>query len=449
MSEERVLTPSQCGCAADIQQAIDQLAPTGGRLVLPELELTLDRGLELASNVELVGQGDATVLRKAPGRVYPLTGYHNYGMCDVPLESTEGLQPGMTVSIHDDLAQGYYQTFARLTWVEDGWVGLDRGLEADYRAGENPRLVTVYPLVSGHDVANAAVRGLTLLGDREGDPQAMGGCRGSAVYFIRSREIEVTDVHERGYHGEGMGLQMCAHVLVRGCSACENTGNGLHPGSGSTAVRFENCTADGNDKDGFFFCVRANHITVRGCSFAGNGGAGVSIGTRDCHNRIEDCRTTDNRGPAVTFRQCPPDTHVHSILLRSCEMTNNAIDAGQGQIEILGQTHRVVLENNHITGPAARQTPGIHAAETTRDVFLADNEFSECHPDLAVPPESLAPARPDIETGHDTTRAEHFRHLRLPRGTFSMTVGVETHDRKGQNHEGHKGQKAHKAGRGQ
>ena len=67
MADERRLSLRECDSAQRIQQAIDELAPRGGRLILPELALTLDRGLELRSDVELVGQGRGTVPARATG----------------------------------------------------------------------------------------------------------------------------------------------------------------------------------------------------------------------------------------------------------------------------------------------------------------------------------------------------------------------------------------------
>ena len=52
-----MLSPSQCNTAAKIQSQMDALAKTGGRLVLPAMDIMLDRGLELRSGVELAGQG--------------------------------------------------------------------------------------------------------------------------------------------------------------------------------------------------------------------------------------------------------------------------------------------------------------------------------------------------------------------------------------------------------
>ena len=167
MGQERRIRVDECAAAASIQDAIDAVARTGGgRVILPALDLELDRGLELRSGTELVGQGERTVLRKASGRVYSLTGYHNYGMCDVPLVSTAGLAPGMTVSVYDRPRRGFYSTFVRLTWVEPGWVGLDHGIEADYAADQEPVLTTAFPLVFGHGIAAAAVRDLAIVGNK-------------------------------------------------------------------------------------------------------------------------------------------------------------------------------------------------------------------------------------------------------------------------------------------
>ena len=173
---ERILSIEEAATAARIQLALDEMIGTGGRLVLPEMTLELDRGLQLPSGVTLAGQGPATVLRKGPGRVYPLSGYHNYGMGDVPLVSTDGLDVGMTVSIHDNRTHGgFYETFATITWIDGDWVGLDHGIEADYLDDESPCLTTVYPLVFGHQVEQVAVRDLCLEGNRLKNAKAMGG----------------------------------------------------------------------------------------------------------------------------------------------------------------------------------------------------------------------------------------------------------------------------------
>ena len=406
---ERKLSLAEVGSAAQIQQAIDEIARGGGRLVLPEMELTLDRGLTLRSGVELVGQGEKTVLRKGPGEVYPLSGYHNYGMCDAPLKSSQGLEVGMTVSVHDGRTHGgFYETFATITWIEDNWVGLDHGIEADYRASDDPCLTTVYPLIFGHRIREAAVRDLRLEGNREENKKSMGGCRGGAIYFANSRNIEISGIRERDYYGEGLSFQMCRDVRILNCRFDENSGNGLHPGAGSTNASFANCIGEGNERSGFFFCVRANHISVRDCSFRRNQ-TGVSIGTRDCHNLIENCAIEENTEAGLLVRETPRPTEVHSCLVQNCRIGGNAQSDGRGQVEIVSDAHDLIFAKNDITGCGKK--PGIFAAPTTSNIYLKGNRFANCEPEVAAEAKSLVDKRPQIECGYGTWQEKIFRHL--------------------------------------
>lgn len=404
---ERKLSREEAGSAASIQRVLDELAPTGGRLVLPAMDLTLDRGLRLYSGVELVGQGAQTCLRKGPGRVYPLSGYHNYGMSDVPLLSTAGLEVGMTVSIHDNRTHGgFYETFATITWIEDNWVGLDHGIEADYSGDQQPCLTTVYPLIFGNHVRGAALREMHLEGNRAENAKGMGGCRGAAVYFGNSRELEITGVSERDYFGEGLGFQMCRDVVVRHCRFDENTGNGLHPGAGSTNALLEDCIGEGNGRSGFFFCVRANHITLRRGRFRGNQ-LGISIGTRDCYNLIEDCAVEGNRGAGILVRQGPSPVEVHSCLIRRCRIEGNALQEGQAQVEVWGEAHDLVFADNQIGGGKA----GVWVADNARAVYLENNHFRLCHPEVVAGPQGLSYRMPQFEHGYGTAGEAAFKHL--------------------------------------
>jgi hypothetical protein len=411
MTSEVRLAPSSATSAAAVQAAIDSLGAAGGRVVLPEMELVLDRGLELRSNVELVGQGRDTVLRKGRGRIYPLAGYHNYGMLDVPLQFTDGLEAGMTVAVRDRVHGGFFETFGRITWVDGTWVGLDCGLHSDYAADQEPVLVTSFPLVYGLNVENVAVRSLTLDGNRDEQPAGIGACRGAAIYFIRSHHFEVSDVQESGFAGEGLGFQMCSDVRIRRCHLARNAGNAYHPGAGSTAALFEECVAEGNAAAGFFFCVRANHITVRDCVFAGNGVCGVSVGTRDCYNRIESCRVLDNDGPGILFRPTPRPVEVHSCVVSRCQVSGNARVSGHGQIDILGDAHDLVLQDNEILGLREPDRAGVYIAPTAERIWLEGNDVSGCFPAVVGGADCLAVERPSFASGVDAAREIDFRHL--------------------------------------
>ena len=410
MNEIR-LKRSQATSAAEIQEAIDGLGSCGGRVVLPAMELELDRGIELRPNVTLVGQGRDTVLRKAPGRIYPLSGYHNYGMCDIPLMHTQGLVRGMTVAIRDDQHGGFYETLARITWVEDTWVGIDRGVHSDYYIEQNPVLVTAFPLIFGLGVSDVAVQGVTLDGNREAQPAGIGACRGAALYFIGSRGMTMTDVAETGFAGEGLGFQMSRDVRIQDCSFANNAGNGYHPGAGSTRVVFESCVAEGNGAAGFFFCVRANHISVRNCRFADNAGVGVSVGTRDSHNLVEGCSIQGNGGAGILFRGTQRPVEPQSCWIRGCRIEGNARTGGLGQVVVLGDVHDLAFENNVISGLPDRDLPGFYVAPSAQRLWLASNDISACSPAVVADPAALLPENPVSGCGAEAVEAEHYRHL--------------------------------------
>lgn len=412
MGRESRLTAVQCQSAARVQDAIDAVARAGGgRVILPALDLELDRGLELRSGTELVGQGERTVLRKAAGRVYPLTGYHNYGMCDVPLAASAGLLPGMTVSVYDRLRRGFYSTFARLTWVEPGWVGLDHGIEADYAADQEPVLTTAFPLVFGHGIRDAAVRDLALVGNADANRDTrMDGCRGGAIYFARSRDLEVTGVAEREYNGEGLSFQMCRDVRIRHCRFAGNSGNGMHPGAGSTGACFEDCTADGNAMAGFFFCVRATRISVRRCTFGQNTGPGLSIGTRDCHNLVEDCTIRDNGGPGILCRQGPRPIEVHSCQIAANRFSQNARTAGTAEIEVLDAAHDLLIRANTFSGDPARPRAAVSAAGQVSGICIEGNTIAGLEP-ARGPATAFATTPPEFTCGYESVEASQRRHL--------------------------------------
>jgi len=383
------------------------LVETGGEVRLPELDLTIDRGLELHTGVHLYGAGEKTVLRKATGRAYSLAGYHNYGMRDVPLSDTRGLEPGMTVSVLDDERKGFYSTFARITWVDNGWVGLDHGIEADYIAGAHPRLVTTYPLVFGHGIRHAGVHDIVLDGNIGGNPEPMDGCRGGAIYFAKSDDIEISGIREFGYHGEGLSFQMCSNVRVTDCSFNANSGNGLHPGAGSTGALFDRCEARENRKSGFFFCVRANRITVRRCEFAGNTVSGINVGTRDSFNLIEDCTIDENDGPGILFRASLAPVEPNSCRIQSCRISANAATTGNGQIDIENDAHDIVITGCSIAGDGNK--PGVAAGSAVNGVFVANTPFTAV--DEETRGSGFTDREPVFECGYESVRPHHRRHL--------------------------------------
>jgi hypothetical protein len=177
-------------------------------------------------------------------------------------------------------------------------------------------------------------------------------------------------------------------------------------------VLFEDCVAEDNDRAGFYFCVRANHVTVRNCTFSGNVACGVSVGTRDCYNRIEDCRMIDNDGPGILIRPTDRPVEVHTCHIAGCEVKRNARANGRGQIDIRGEAHDLALVNNDIAGLSPEQErAGIYIGPSAQRIWLQDNRFQACFPEVIADPVSLAKEEKGLKCGVNAAQAIHFRHL--------------------------------------
>jgi len=407
METEYILLEEECQSAEQIQNVINMASEQGGgQIVLPELNLTIDRGLRLYSNITLKGQGDKTILRKAASKTYPLSGYHNYGMMDVPLKFTDGLKPGMTVSIHDDRTGGFAETFAAITWVEDGWVGIDAPLESDYHQDYQPELNTVFPMIYVHNSENVTIKDLLLDGNLGENLVQLGGCRGGCIYFAKSSNITVDNVKQHHFNAEGISFQMCSNVYVRNSEFTSNSSNGMHPGAGSTNVIFENCKGENNNACGFFFCVRANHIDVINCRFSNNN-IGISIGERDCFNIIENCKFVDNHNSGIIIRDCNTPIEVHSCLIRNCTFENNGIVDNAPEIQIGKNAHDMIFENNQINLTGSTR-PAVAFHPTAENIYLDNTDGLIINSDE----KNLIIEKPNFECGYNAKlEPKWFRHL--------------------------------------
>jgi len=398
------LNIKQCRSARDIQSAIDSLKESGGKIVLPELDLTLDRGLELYSGITIEGQKEKTILRKGPSRKYPLLSYHNYGMFDVPLENTDGLEVGMTVSINDNKRGGFYGTFARITWIENNWVGLDTGIHADYIPTEDPCLTTSFSMIYAHNQRAVAIKNLYLDGDLQNNPDPMNGCRGSSIYFFRCRNMTVENVVEKYFNGEGMGFQACADVRISNSEFSNNSGNGMHPGAGSTGVVFEHCVGKNNGASGFFFCVRATRVDVSDCTFINNNDHGISIGARDCHNHIKNCIIENNEKHGVFFRLSPMNTEVHSVRVSDCRIKNNK----GSQLYFSAHSHDIIIERCEVV--ADDKARRFSFEDNNSAIYLSDLNIAST--ELPVHP-AVVNTAPDFKCGNKVLNDKDIRHLNM------------------------------------
>jgi hypothetical protein len=358
-----------------LQAAVDYVAGLGGGTVeIGPGEYVLRDSLHLRSHVTVRGAPGKTVLKKAAGASSPLAIDGDFGEEQVTLASPGGFEPGMGIAVWDDRAGGFHTTVGRITGRTGRRVSFDRPLMADCMVAGKARAATVFPVVSGVEVEEVRVEGLTIDGNRDANPP-LNGCRGAGLYLYRAHGTVISGCTVRRYNGDGISFQQSNDVTVESCVSEDNADLGLHPGSGSQRPVVRKCVARGNGGDGLFLCWRVRHGVFEDNVLEGNRRFGISIGHKDSDNVLRRNAVRGNASSGVFFRNEDAGMGAHRNRLEENVIEDNG---GEG-IRIRGETRGLVFRKNRIrdTRPAGSRTQGtgILVEEKVGDVTLEENEI--------------------------------------------------------------------------
>jgi parallel beta-helix repeat protein len=229
-------------------------------------------------------------------------------------------------------------------------------------AGAGGSAATVFPVVSGSNIQDAAVEDLVIDGNKAANPP-LNGCRGAGIYLYRGFGTTIKGCVVRGYNGDGISFQQSNDVQVLDCTSEGNADLGIHPGSGSQRAVVRGCTARGNGTDGLFLCWRVRHGVFENNELEGNGRFGISIGHKDSDNLLRGNRIKGNASNGVYFRLESAGMSPHRNRLEHNVIEDNGRESGTAAIRVRGEPSGLVFEGNEIrdtrTGPKQTQTIGI------------------------------------------------------------------------------------------
>jgi len=218
-----------------LQAAVDYAAKLGGGTVhIGPGAYQMRNALILRDNVKVTGVPGKTVLVACDGVKMPLAVDGDCHERQITLENSSELQVGDGVAIHDDrYANGFEVTTATLTArVDDRSFRISSPLYLDYLVSRKAVACLAFPVVSGSNIKNAAVEGLTIEGNGA-RTEYIDGCRGGGIYLFECENVAVRHCVVHHYKGDGISFQGSSHVTVEDCLCEDNTGLGIHPGSGS------------------------------------------------------------------------------------------------------------------------------------------------------------------------------------------------------------------------
>ncbi|MCC6422635.1 MAG: right-handed parallel beta-helix repeat-containing protein [Phycisphaerales bacterium] len=342
-----------------IQRQIDQAAAKGGgTVILPEGEILLTDALHLRCNVHLRGSA-RTILRRVPSVASRLVDRVGYGHYEMSVEEPDLFPVGCGVHVFDQLSYGFYTTVASVTGRKGNLIFIDRPFAHDYGPKHDAIAVRIASIIESTDVHDASITDMVLDGNVD-ETRNHDGCRAAGVYLLRSHRIRISGVEVMNYRGDAVSFQACTDVVVRGCRLHHNSGNAIHPGSGSVRYVIADNGIHDNGGHGIFYCLRSTHSNCRGNRIERNGECGISVGERDSHHLIRDNVITDNGGAGIEFR-----TFIHQggncLRMEDNRIGPNCRKTGDHEVDVAGGHHDLHFIGNDLSPAVGKKTVQIGA----------------------------------------------------------------------------------------
>jgi hypothetical protein len=347
-----------------IQAALDRAAATGGGTVslLPGTYHARDR-IRVPSRTALVGAGDETILTQPDGWDAPLCEDGDWGNVWATVKELPDVRPGDGVHLFSDRDRGWNTTVATVLEVDGDRVRVDRRFCGNHIVQDQAHLSSAHSILDMEDARHVRIANLVIEGNRDRTPR-LDGCRGGAVHGLRSRLVALSGVTVRRFNGDAFSFQLCDDWKLETCTAEQNAGHGLHPGSGSHRPWANGFTGRENGRCGLFVCWRVRGGVIENSVFERNTEAGISIGHKDSDNLFRGNRIVHNTGPGVIVRK-----EAFPMCPDRCVYEGNVLEGngGPAQVVLQGPVADLVFRRNTYSGPGPRFEVGADVRNLVRE----------------------------------------------------------------------------------
>ena len=361
-----------------MQAAVDYVARLGGGTVeiLPGT-YRLRNAVYLASKVRLLGHGTDTTLVKEPSISTKLADDSDWFDQEITLVDAAGFRIGDGVCLRTKNTNNGANVILKRTLVaRDGnRFKLDRALRENFWLAGESTCATLFPLLSGDQIADVTIENLALDGNKPQNEE-LNGNYAACIFAQDCNRIAVRGVTARNYRGDGISWQICHDVQIENCHVHDNLTLGLHPGSGSQRPVIRNNKLERN-QIGIFFCWGVKYGLAEKNTVRDAGHYGISIGHHDTENLVCDNEIVGSGKAGVIFR---PERGQGFAPHRNRLESNRIIDSGPADgIAVDVQETDRSGDDRRQRKSAKRAAPekrvGIRLGRETRDIRLDDNKI--------------------------------------------------------------------------
>ncbi|MGD9648937.1 MAG: right-handed parallel beta-helix repeat-containing protein [Pirellulales bacterium] len=330
-----------------LQAAVDYVAGLGGGSVQIRPGMyRLRNAVYMRSGVRLVGAGDDSILFKEPSASTTLAADSDWYDQEITLTDASEFRVGDGICLRTKNPHHGGTDIAKRTLVARSGARfkLDRPLRQNFWKASETTCSSLFPLVSGEEVSDFAIENLILEGNKQQNDLLDGNYAG-CIFLQDISRAKIRGVTARNFNGDGISFQVAHDVTVEGCHSHDNTGLGLHPGSGSQRPVLRRNRIERNDI-GIFFCWGVKFGLAEDNTIADCRKQGISIGHRDTDNVIRRNRIEGSGQVGLLFRpERGRDFAPHRTLVVENEIENSGPPDGIA-IDVQGEVDLVTLIRN-------------------------------------------------------------------------------------------------------
>ena len=163
-----------------------------------------------------------------------------------------------------------------------------------------PTATTLFPLLTGENIADIAIENLTLDGNRANNDNLDGNYAG-CIFLQDCSRITIRGVTARNYNGDGISWQICHDVLVENCTSRRQRRPRPAPRLRLAAAHHPQQQAQAATTSASSSAGASSTAWPRRTSIEGNR-VGISIGHRDTDNLVTRNDIAHSKDVGVLFR---------------------------------------------------------------------------------------------------------------------------------------------------
>jgi hypothetical protein len=359
-----------------LQAAVDYVARLGGGTVrvLPGT-YTLRNAVWLPSKIRLLGSGPETVITKIASETIALSADSDWYDQEITLASAGGFRVGDGVTLRAaDQSRGGELVIKRTFVARSGnRFKLSDGIRQNLWVEGQPSCSSLFPLLTSEYTSDVVVEDIALDGNGQNNASLDGNYAG-CIFLQDCNRYTFRRVEARNYNGDGISFQICHDVRIENCWSHDNTGLGVHPGSGSQRPTIAGCKLERNDI-GIFWCWGVKYGAAEDNRIADNRSYGVSIGHNDTDNVMRNNEISGSGKVGLLFRD--DDRGLDFWANRNTFENNRILDTGDSDgiaVDIQGKTKDVRIAGNEIRETRKPMNRiGIRVSAQAERIDLADN----------------------------------------------------------------------------